>query len=162
MTPLMIAGNVLNAVGSIVQGQQAAAIGRRNQEMLNQQAEAVRGTTYAREAAKRRQGAQSASAQRTALLQSGVDPTSGTAAFGVAQSMRDMEMDALYTRYEGLLQARGLEDQGRMEKWQGKVARNKGYFSAASSLMQAGYHAYAGGYFKPKQDGWASTVGMSQ
>jgi hypothetical protein len=161
MIPMLIAGSTLNAVGSLVQGQQADALGRRNQEALNQQAEAVRGSTYAREGSKRRQGAQAASSQRAALLQGGIDPTSGTAAFGVAQSMRDMEMDALYTRYEGLLQSRSLEDQGRMERYQGKAAKMNGYFSAAASLMMAGYGAYAGGYFAAGQNGYASMVGMS-
>ncbi len=162
MQAMMVAGSVLNAVGAISEGEQANSMGRRNAAALRGQAEAVRSSTYAREGAKRRQGAQAASSQRAALLQGGIDPTSGTAAFGVAQSMRDMEMDALYTRYEGLLQSRSLEDQGRMERYQGKAAKMKGYLSAVSSLMQVGYQAYAGGGATPSQNGYASSVGMSR
>ena len=38
MAPLMIAGTALQAIGTIANGQQAAAIGARNADVLTQQA----------------------------------------------------------------------------------------------------------------------------
>ena len=136
MAPLMIAGTALNAIGQIANGRQAAAIGNRNSAILNEQARQTDIATIGREGIARDRSAQSLSQQRVAMLQNGLDPSSGSALFATSQSIRDSEMDALTLRYEGLMQSRDLRMQADLAKWRGKAARNQSYLSAAGSIVQ--------------------------
>ena len=135
--PLMIASQALQAVGSIAGGNAADKAGRRNGALLDAQADETRRATATRESLTRDRSARSLSDQRAALLANGVDPTSGSALIGVAQSAQDAEMDALTLRYEGLMQARGQNMEADNARYQGKAAKRQSRLTAAGSLMMA-------------------------
>ena len=136
MAPLMIAGTALQAIGSIANGQQAAAIGARNADVLNQQADETARATVAREGVLRDRNRETLSQQRAAMLQNGLDPASGSALFASSQAIRDAEMDALQLRYDGLMQSRAERMGASMERWKGQAAKRQSYFSAAGNLVQ--------------------------
>lgn len=138
MAPLMIAGTALQAIGSIANGQQAAAIGARNADVLNQQADETARATVAREGVLRDRNRDTLSQQRAAMLQNGLDPASGSALFASSQAIRDAEMDALQLRYDGLMQSRAERMGASMERWKGQAAKRQSYFSAAANLVQGG------------------------
>jgi hypothetical protein len=144
MAALSTATAVAGAVGA---GQQAAAVGRQNQRILNEQADATMRATNDRESVMRRRNAEGFSAQRTAMLQNGVDASTGTALIGYEQQLRDAELDALTLRYEGLMQARGQRIEGQMARWEGRAKRRQAYLSAAGTLLGA-----SGNYLTGRQD----------
>lgn len=139
--PLMIAAGVLGAVSAISGGNAADKAGQRKGALLDAQADETRLATATRENLTRDRSTRSLSDQRAALLANGVDPTSGSALIGVAQSAQDAEMDALTLRYEGLMQARGQNMEADNARYQGKAAKRQSRLAAAGSLMMA-----AGGY----------------
>lgn len=141
---MMIAGTALKAIGSIANGQQAAAIGARNADVLNQQADETARATVAREGVLRDRNRDTLSQQRAAMLQNGLDPASGSALFTSSQAIRDAEMDALQLRYDGLMQSRAERMGASMERWKGQAAKRQSYFSAAGQLVQG-----AGNYLSP-------------
>lgn len=149
MQALMVAGNALQAVGQITGGIGAARAGEANARRMREQADATNRATVEREGLLRQRSARDLSGQRAALLASGVDPTSGTALIGVAQSAQDAEMDALTLRYEGLMQSREQRVAADMESWQGRARKRQGFLSAAGSLMQAGGSYLNGGLQRP-------------
>lgn len=137
---------MLGAIGTIAGGRQAEAISSRNADLLNQQADATRRATVGKENLQRDRIASMMADQRARLLANGVDPGSGTAMVGVRQGMVDAEMDALTLRYEGLMQARDLNIQSDLTRWEGKAKKRQAYLSAAGQLMSA-----ASGYMNQKQ-----------
>ena len=141
MAPLMIAGTALQAIGTLASGQQAAAIGARNADVLLQQANETDRATVGRESLLRDRNRESLSQQRVAMLQNGLDPASGSALFASSQAIRDAEMDALQLRYDGLMQSRAERMGASMERWKGQAAKRQSYFSAAGQLVQG-----TGGY----------------
>ena len=133
--PLMIAAQVMNAVGTINSGKQAEDVGNYNAAQLEEQGRFALQSSSQRAALQRQRSREALSSQRVAMLQNGLDPTSGTAAFVTEQSMRDAELDALQLQYEGLMQARGLNAQASMERYQGKARKRQAYMSAAGQLI---------------------------
>lgn len=142
---LMFIGQAMSVVGTITQGQQAAMAGARNAAILRQQADANTRATIDRENQTRQRSGELLDAQRAAMLQNGLDPTSGTALIGVGQGMRDAEMDALTVRYEGLLKSRDLNIQAEQQIWQGKAARRQAYWSAFGQMAMASSKYIGGG-----------------
>lgn len=135
MQALMIAGTAMQAVGTIASGQQAASIGARNADVLNEQAHQTDIATAGRERLLRERNREALSQQRTAMLQNGLDPASGSALFTNSQSMRDADLDALQLRYEGLLQSRSERMAADQERWKGKAAKRQALFSAAGQIV---------------------------
>lgn len=136
--PIMaFAGQALNVVGTLAAGRQADAVGNRNADILNQQADATRAATNQREQLLRDRSAKALSDQRAALAANGVSPTTGSALIGVAQNTQDAELDALTLRYEGLLQGRDLNMQADQARYMGKAAKIQSRWSAAGQLLSA-------------------------
>lgn len=146
MQALMIASQVMGAIGTFAQGQQAAQVGARNAQIMREQATANDSATYAREGLTRQRNASFMANQRASLSANGIDPASGSALVGVGQSAVDAEMDALTVRYEGLLQSRDMRIQADMTQWEGRAKRRQANFSAVTQLMAAG-----SGYLNQKQ-----------
>lgn len=138
MEALMIAGTAMQAIGTLSNGQQAAAIGARNADVLLQQANETDRATVGRESLLRDRNAQSLSQQRVAMLQNGLDPGSGSALFASSQSIRNAELDALQLRYDGLMQSRAERMGADMERWKGKAAKRQSIFSAAGQIVSGG------------------------
>lgn len=152
--PIVAAGTM--ALGSIVNGvsqssadkQQAAALDR-NANLSDQQAQQVYAQNVEREETQRAQSAQTLGQQRAAIAQSGFDPSSGSALDTQVQSARNAELDALQTRYQGILQGTSLQDQATQQRYQASVARSNargalttGFLSAAGSAL-GGFASYA-------------------
>ena len=146
MQVMAIASSALQLVGTIAGGEQAGATGVQNAQTLRRQARAQEYATYDRENLVRQRSASALSDQRASLLANGVDPSSGTAAIGVAQGAVDAEMDALTQRYEGLMQARNTRIEANNVEWEGRAKRRQSYISAAGQLMSS-----ASGYLGQKQ-----------
>ncbi len=145
--PLLIGAGVLNALGTLSSGREAERVGEANARSLEMQAGSVRAATAAREGLQRQRSGDALANQRAALLQSGVSPTSGTALIGVNQSTYDAELDALTTRYEGLLQAQGIDTQAAMSRYEGKAKKRQANISGAGQLIGTAGAAYLGGGF---------------
>jgi hypothetical protein len=137
MQAFQMAGQALQLVGTLAGGSEAEKVGNYNAEGFERQAAATRLAAGERENLTRQRGARTLADQRAALLQGGVSPTTGTALIGVQQNAVDAELDALTVRYEGLMEAQGLQSQAAMSRYEGKSKKRQAYISAAGQLMSA-------------------------
>nr|WP_186266880.1 hypothetical protein [Burkholderia gladioli] len=119
-------------------GQQADALDR-NAALSDQQAQQVFAQGVQREETQRAQAGQQLGAQRAAVAESGFNPNTGSALDVQVQSARNAELDALQTRYQGILQGTSLEDQATQQRYQASVTRA----SSRSSLLTGGISAAA-------------------
>jgi murein L,D-transpeptidase YcbB/YkuD len=145
----------LGAVGSIMQGnQQAAAYNQqaeaseRNADIAQNQARQAYDAGLQNELGQRRSASQQQADIRASVAESGLDPSSGSALMFQQQSAENLEMDALTTRYQALLQGNSYEQQAAMDRYQAKAlrasardARASGRLGAATSILTsaAGY-----------------------
>jgi len=145
----------LGAIGSIMGANQQAAGYRqqasaadRNAGVAQVQARQAYDAGLQNELAQRRSASQQQADVRAAVAESGVDPGSGSALLIQQQSARDLEMDALTTRYEALLQGQAYEQQAAQDRYTAKTlrqsargARRAGMLGAAASILTsaAGY-----------------------
>lgn len=165
----------VSAAGALAAGaakasseRQQAAIMDRNAQLANNQAEQVYAQGVNREEAQRGQADQQLGAQRAAVAESGFNPNTGSALDTQVQSVRNAELDALQTRYQGLLQGQSLDDQASQDRFAARTARTNarnsmitGGISAASSLL-GGVGSYAkagGGLFSSSTGGSFSSLG---
>ncbi|WP_124076365.1 hypothetical protein [Burkholderia gladioli] len=133
------AGALMSGINQSNQyGQQADALDR-NAALADAQAGQVFAQGVQREETQRAQAGQQLGAQRAAVAESGFDPNSGSALDVQVQSARNVELDALQTRYQGILQGTSLEDSARQTRYQASVARA----SSRSSLISGGISAAA-------------------
>jgi hypothetical protein len=146
---------VAGAAGSVMQGNaqaasynQQAAASERNARVADMQARQAYDAGLQNELTQRRQNDAQQAQVRAAVTESGFDPASGSALEIQGQSARDMEMDALSTRYSALLQGWGHEQQAASDRYtaqtlrkSAKNARRQGYIGAATSALSslAGY-----------------------
>ncbi|WP_186276528.1 virion core protein, T7 gp14 family [Burkholderia gladioli] len=143
---LALAGAAVSGAGALMSGinqsnqysQQADAL-YRNAALADAQAGQVFAQGVQREETQRAQAGQQLGAQRAAVAESGFDPNSGSALDVQVQSARNAELDALQTRYQGILQGTSLEDSARQTRYQASVARA----SSRSSLISGGISAAA-------------------
>ncbi|MBR8201693.1 hypothetical protein [Burkholderia vietnamiensis] len=155
----MISAGV-SAAGALASGaakasaeRQQAAVMDRNAQLANNQAQQVYAQGVNREQAQRDQAGQQLGAQRAAMSESGFNPNAGSALDTQVQSVRNAELDALQTRYQGILQGQSLEDQATQDRFAARTARtnarnsmiNGGISAAASLLGGVGSYAKAGG-----------------
>ncbi|WP_186039138.1 virion core protein, T7 gp14 family [Burkholderia gladioli] len=141
---LALAGAAVSGAGALMSGinqsnqygQQADALDR-NAALADAQAGQVFAQGVQREETQRAQAGQQLGAQRAAVAESGFDPNSGSALDVQVQSARNAELDALQTRYQGILQGTSLEDSARQTRYQASVARA----SSRSSLISGGISA---------------------
>ncbi len=153
-TKAMVVGTGLAAVGAIQGGQAAKAqaeaqakASEYNASLTKIQADVARQQAGAREEQQRRGARQVMGRQRAAIAQSGVGFI-GSALDISEQSAANAELDALTTRYQGELAARGLLAQAegdlygaKVQRVAGKQAQTAGYLQAGSSLL-TGYGKY--------------------
>lgn len=144
----MAASAVLGAYGQIQQGKteaanykSAAAANTYNAVVNQQNAQQAGMLASSRELQQRDAQAQQLGNMRAAMAESGGGFT-GTNAGLERQSEINAEMDALTTRYQGVLQSRGYQAQAGLDYYQGRVARTNAasaktgsYFGAAASLL---------------------------
>lgn len=157
--PLLIAGAVASTVSAISSGiQQNRALSQQadaaqyNAGLSENQATQAFASGVQRESAQRRSAAQTLGEQRAAFGASGVDANSGSALDVQLQSTRNAELDALQTRYEGILTGQNYQQQAAMGVYQADTlrssasnARNSSYVTAAGNLLGGLGSAYAVG-----------------
>ncbi|MCP1404424.1 virion core protein, T7 gp14 family [Achromobacter insolitus] len=149
-----VSGGV-GAIGSVMQGSSAAAgynqqaeAAERNAGIAENQARQAYDAGLQNELGQRRSASQQQADIRASVAESGLDPSSGSALMLQQQSAENLEMDALTTRYQTLLQGNSYEQQAAMDRYQAKAlrasgrdARASGRFGAATSILTsaAGY-----------------------
>lgn len=143
------AGAIASGVAQSEQNRAQARIADRNADLSDKQSEQVLAQGVEREQGVRMQADQQLGAQRAAISQSGFNASSGSALDVQTQSAGMAELDALQTRYQGLLQGDTLADQANQQRYQASVSRTNaktalttGILSAAGSAL-TGYAQYA-------------------
>ena len=164
----------VSAAGALASGaakssaeRQQAAIMDRNAQLADNQATQVYAQGVNREEAQRTQSGQQLGAQRAAVAESGFNPNTGSALDTQVQSVRNAELDALQTRYQGILQGQSLEDQATQDRFAARTARTNarnsmisGGISAAASLLGGvGKYGKDMGLFSSSTGGSFSTLG---
>lgn len=134
----MAANAAMQFVGSIYQGESegsrlntAADVAAQNSRQALQQ-------SNAREENIRRVNASRLGEIRAAAAQSGFDPSQGSLAAVQVQSAKEMELDALTQRYDGVVQSIGFKNEEAQLRTGAKSARRTGYLNAFSSLVSNG------------------------
>lgn len=154
----MVASAAMKAYGSIQQGNVEAQNAKAQANAANynatvntQNAQQAGMVASSRELQQRANQAQQLGNIRAGLAESG-GGESGTNAGVLRQSEVNAEMDALTTRYQGILGARNYSAQAGLDIYQSKVAkvnagaaRRSGYWGAAAGLVgsAAGIYNYA-------------------
>jgi hypothetical protein len=152
--PILIASTVVQAVGSIQQGQAAKSAADSNAQAMeynaaSDRARAVQASSMAgiKEDEQRRQGRAVIGEQLASSASAGAGLNSDL----LRQSIFNVDSDTNAIRYEGQLKAAGLNDQAAMSMHEAGVARSKGrsaetagYLNAAGSLLNGGTSYYVG------------------
>lgn len=137
-----------------------AAVQRNNAILANANASNALKVASVQEDQKRRENAQHIGGQKAALIESGIDITSGSGADLVEQSAINNELDALNIRYEGQLKANsysnqansytaqaGLDDMGaKQSRANAKSATGLGMIIGAGAAGLSSYTASGGRY----------------
>lgn len=138
-----VSGGV-GAIGSVMQGSGAAS--GYNQQAESSERNAIIAENQARQAydaglqnelGQRRSASQQQADIRASVAESGLDPNSGSALMLQQQSSENLEMDALTTRYQTLLQGKAYEQQATMDRYQAKVLRSSARDARRSGLLGA-------------------------
>ncbi|PVX84352.1 hypothetical protein [Paraburkholderia unamae] len=146
---VMAAGSLASGISQSSASSQQASILDRNAAQTDAQAQGVYAQGVEREMTQRRNADQQLGAQRAAVAESGFNPSAGSALDAQVQSTQNAELDALQTRYQGILQGDTLRDQATQMRYQASVARansrgalTSGVLSAAGSAL-TGYASYS-------------------
>jgi len=154
----MVVSAAMKAYGQIQQGNTEAANAKAqanamdyNAAVNTQNAQQAGMIATSREQQQRANQAQQLGNIRAGLAESGGGET-GTNAGVLNQSETNMELDALTTRYQGVLGARSYNAQAGLDIYQGKVARvnagaakKAGYWGAAAGLIGSAGSIYSAG-----------------
>lgn len=131
--PLLLASTALSAVGSVMQGNQAAAAGAAQQQAYNQAAEAER-VSAGYEATRvydRNKRAQSAAL--TQVAGSGV-ALSGSPADVLADNAVQSQMDVDAIRFGSQIKQNNLRTQGDLAMFSGQQRQQAGFIGAATNI----------------------------
>lgn len=140
---LMVAGTALQAVGAIRQGNYANEAAKYNAAVQEQAAATVNAQATGRQELQRAKARETIGAQLAATSESGTS-LSGSNLDLLSESLYNAELDALNIRYEADLNAKGLMDQAKLTRAEGKNARTAGYISAAAAIAK-GSSSYLNG-----------------
>ena len=132
-----LAGGGLSAFGSYQQGQFQEAVGNFN--ALQSIIDAKITEQNADEAARRLRlaGRKLQGSQKVAIAKSGFR-LEGTPLEVMAESMKNIELDAINTRQEGMFRSAQLKTQAHFQRAQAKAAGRAGTIGAVSSLLGGG------------------------
>jgi hypothetical protein len=136
----MIASTAMQAVGAIQQGNAANAAAQANARQYEAQAAIRRQNAAAKDDQVRRDARAKIGSQLAASAEAG----GGINADALRSSIYDAEMDSSVVRYEGELEAAGLNDQAAMARWEGKQRKQAGYLNAAGAVLNGGQSYYRG------------------
>lgn len=140
-------GSAVSAAGSIASGQAQAAASDYNTKILKQRATQERDAAAAEASDYRRGESRKMAATRAARGVSGVTMEGSPLAVDDA-TIREVALGASRLKYKGDIAARRLEDEAKLEKQRGKMAKTTSYFQAGSSLLSGAGQAF-GQFVKP-------------
>lgn len=141
----------INAVGALVSGIESskssrtqADLAKANAATANQNAKSAFDVGIQKEEGVRRQSAQQLGAQSAAASESGFVSNSGSMLNTQVQSAGEAELDALQTRYQGILQGQAYTDQATNDELQAKAANSNAGNSLINGVIGAGTAALTG------------------
>lgn len=129
-----IIGSALSAGGSLIQGQQQAAVYKQNAKALDAEAKQREREGYGAEERQVIQDRGLSSTARVAALKNGVTLTGSTQDI-LAQSAADAAIDRLAIRYQTKTTTNALKSQATAQRYAAKAAKRSGIFSAATTLL---------------------------
>jgi len=132
---LMLIGTALNVGGGLLASRDQQKADRRNAAIADQNARLTRQQGAQNEAAQRRGASQLFGEQRAAFVQSGIDPSSGSALDVQDQSAAFSELDAMTIRYEHEMRALGLLSDAQQYRQDAKDTQRAGYLNAGAGLL---------------------------
>lgn len=142
--PLAVAAGVIGAFGSIMGGIAAGQAGKANQKQANQAASLRRQQAALQYQQTRLEGDRFKGEQMAAIAGAGVDVGLGSPLELVAETAREVEWRALMQRWEGENEAIGLENRGRLAKWEGNIRKTTAFAQAAGQLFGAASAPFLG------------------
>jgi hypothetical protein len=145
-TALLLASAGMGAMSAISQGNQAAAMGRYQQDQAAADANAATAAAQLEAANIRKAGDRQRSSARAALAASGVNVDAGTAEQINTEIQQNAEQDALTTIQTGVNRGRVINAEGQAARIAGNNARTAGYMNAASTALSAGSTAQRTGW----------------
>lgn len=124
------------AVNAQVQaGQQAKKVADFKAKELQTQALLAQQEVGQEAAAKDQRAQMILSSIRANAAASGVDPSSGSALVTYKTSSEQAQLNAMYTRYAGNIQAQGYQSQAVLTTYGGKTAKQAAYYTAAGDAI---------------------------
>jgi len=154
----IIGGSGLSAYSTIMGGKEAAEIGKYQQLQYESeaQAEIAAGAEEAR--AKRDEGRRLTASQIAAVSASGGGLV-GSNLIVMAESARNVEMDALTIERNAQIRARALRTQGDLARYEGQLARRNARTRAFSDILgTAGQMYLMYKYPQPKKPAMSTTA----
>lgn len=138
-TPVLAAANAaMQFVGHVYQGEAEGSRMNSAADVAAMNSKQALLVANAREENLRRTNAARLGEIRASAAQSGFDASTGSLADLQVQSSKEMELDALTQRYEGVMQSIGFKNEESQLRAGAKNARKTGYLNAFGSLMQNG------------------------
>jgi len=131
----MVGGSVLQAVGSIQQGNQQRELAEAQAAQLDLQAAQERDAAVAQAEKIRRAGRAQAAQAESAYAASGVSVGTGTPVRINETITRDTEEDAYMTILTGDRRGQTLDTESSLQRRAGRNAQQAGYMGAATSLL---------------------------
>lgn len=134
--PLMSGlGTGIEIVGAIREGNAQAAAAEYNAQNSEQNATLSRQKAAEEERRSRAMGRKTIGEMRASYGASGVSSAEGSALDVLEQSAATAELDALTIRHGGETTARAYEASARLDRFNAKNAKVKGYMTAASKFL---------------------------
>jgi len=135
--PLLAAGGLLGAVGSIQKGNAANQASQFNAGVMENNANFASQQGAENQRRIRRSNAQFQGTQTASIGASGLQ-LSGSALNVLSDSAIEGELMALDAKVSSENQAKGLRSQSSLERQRGKSARTAGFITAGSQILSAG------------------------
>lgn len=140
---LVVASTALNATSAMAEGEAANKAARFEAGQLDQQAKAAVAQSSREAYEQSRVGARLASDARAAMAASGGTTTDAPALKQLGDIKAGTDYNVLATLYEGETKAEGIKKQAAARRFEGKIAKRKGYAKALSSVLSNGPDIYS-------------------
>lgn len=139
---LMAGAGLVSAYGQHQAGRYTQAVASENARVAELAARDAERRGHLDEMRHRRRVRHLIGRQQAQLAASGVDVGSGSAASLITGTAGEAELDALTLRYNAQLEAWGMRAQATDIRAQGRLAKLRGNYGAAESLLTAGSQAF--------------------
>lgn len=136
-------GPALRALGSIQQGNTAAAQADLQAQILRQQAKSERQQARANESQFRGDQSRAQASRRAALGASGVDPSTGSPLAVSVDIAGETELQALRIRHGGEVRSTRLQQQALLQSFAGSAAQQQGRIRAGAELIKGAGKAFS-------------------